>query len=207
MMTSIEQALAHMPLVAILRGIRPDEAAPVAGILYDAGFRCIEVPLNSPDPYASIRAMADALPGDCITGAGTVLDVASVARVSAAGGRIIVTPNTNADVIRATIAADMIAVPGVATATEAFVAVEAGARHLKLFPATTYGTGHLKALSSVLPTDVSILVTGGVSSSNIAEWKTAGAAGFGIGSELYRPGDTVEAVKTKAEALRAAIGG
>jgi len=207
MMTSIEQALAHMPLVAILRGIRPDEAAPVARILYDAGFRCIEVPLNSPDPYASIRAMADALPDDCITGAGTVLDVASVAKVRAAGGRIIVTPNTNADVIRATIAADMIAVPGVATATEAFVAVEAGARHLKLFPATTYGTGHLKALSSVLPTDVSILVTGGVSSSTIAEWKTAGAAGFGIGSELYRPGDSVEAVKTRAEALRAAIGG
>lgn len=205
-MTSIEKALANAPLVAILRGIRPDEAAPVAQVLYDEGFRCIEVPLNSPEPFQSIRAMSEALPGDCITGAGTVLDVASVDKVAAAGGRIIVTPNTNADVIRATIAAGMIAVPGVATPTEAFIAVDAGARFLKLFPATTYGTGHLKALASILPADVSILVTGGVSSSNIAEWKAAGAAGFGIGSELYRPGDSVETVRAKARALGAAAG-
>lgn len=204
-MTTMEQAMATNPLVAILRGIQPHEAVDAALALYDDSFRCIEVPLNSPDPYTSIRAMTEAVPSDCITGAGTVLTVDAVHMVQDAGGRIIVTPNTNAEVIKAAVAAGMIAVPGVATATEALVAVDAGARILKLFPASTYGTGHLKALASVLPKDVQFVVTGGINASNIADWKTAGAQGYGIGGDLYKPGDTPDDIRAKAKSLLAAI--
>ena len=204
-MITIDEALENFPMIAILRGIRPVEAVDIAKLLYAKGFRCIEVPLNSPAPYESISMMTEELPEDCITGAGTVLSLDAVYRVREAGGRLIVSPNTNVEVIRATVEAGMIAVPGVATATEAFVAVDAGARHLKLFPATTYGTDHLKALASVLPHSVKFIVTGGVNAANLLGWKVAGAAGFGIGSELYRQGDTAKDVDVNARALCEAL--
>lgn len=206
-MTGIEDALSDLPLVAILRGVTPEEAVPISTALYDAGFRCIEVPLNSPEPFQSIAAMTEALPDDCVTGAGTVLDAEDVLKVKQAGGTIIVTPNTDVSVIKASIDEDMIVVPGVGTATEAILAARAGARYLKMFPAATYGTSHVRALLSVLPAGCQILVTGGVSASNIADWKMAGAAGFGIGSELYRAGDSVEKVSAKALEIVASLKG
>lgn len=205
-MFTLDEALAQLPLIAILRGIQPDEAVGIGQVLYERGFRCIEVPLNSPEPFKSIAALVEALPDDCIVGAGTVLSVEDVKHVRRAGGRIIVTPNTDADVIRATIAEGMIPVPGVGTATEAFVAVANGATRLKLFPASTYGIDHLKAISSVLPAGVQLMAVGGVGAHNIAQWRDAGAAGFGIGSELYRKGDNAETVREKADRLCQAIG-
>ena len=205
-MTTIDQALAKLPLIAILRGITPPEAVEIAQALYDRGFRCIEVPLNSPDPFTSIAAIRKALPSDCIVGAGTVVTVENVGKVKDAGGEIIVTPNTDADVIRATIAAGMIPAPGVGTSSEAFTAVHAGATHIKLFPASSFGIGHMQALVSVLPKGTKIMAVGGVNASNIREWQEGGAAGFGIGSDLYRAGDDVATVRTKAEAICSAIG-
>ena len=205
-MTTIDQAFEQLPLIAILRGVTPPDAVEIARALYDRGFRCIEVPLNSPDPFTSIAAIRKALPDDCIVGAGTVVNVENVAKVKEVGGEIIVTPNTDTDVIRATIAAGMIAAPGVGTATEAFAAVHAGATHIKLFPASSFGIGHLKALASVLPTGTKIMAVGGVNADNIREWQEGGAAGFGIGSDLYRAGDDVATVRAKADAICSAIG-
>ncbi|MCK0129282.1 2-dehydro-3-deoxy-6-phosphogalactonate aldolase [Erythrobacter sp. F6033] len=205
-MTTIEDAIAACPLVAILRGVKPEEVVAIGEELYSKGFRCIEVPLNSPDPYKSIKMLTDAIPADCITGAGTVLTVEHVKLVREAGGRIIVSPNFNADVVRETVKSGMISLPGVATPTEAFAAIEAGANWLKVFPASTYGSDHIKAMKSVLPTNARIVVTGGVSAETIQDWRKAGVDGYGIGGELYRKGDTVDAVSQKAEALRAATG-
>lgn len=205
-MITIDEAMDQLPLVAILRGVQPDEVVEIGRALYEEGFRCIEVPLNSPDPLTSIRLLAEAMPEDCICGAGTVLSVDDVHAVQQAGGRIIVTPNTDADVIRATVAAGLIAAPGVGSATEAFVAVAAGATHLKLFPASTYGIAHMKALQSVLPKGTKVFAVGGVGAANIGEWQAAGAGGFGIGSELYKAGDSVDTVRAKAQALCRAIG-
>jgi len=204
-MTTLEQALSEAPLIAILRGVQPYEVVAIGEALYHAGFRCIEVPLNSPDPFVSIGALSQAIPHDCIIGAGTVLTVDDVAKVRDAGGRIVVTPNTDPEVIRATLAAGLIVTPGVGTATEAFAAAEAGATHLKLFPASSYGISHLQALRSVLPEGTRILAVGGVGAAEIAEWQQAGAAGFGIGSELYRAGDSVERVSVRARKLIEAV--
>ena len=193
------------PLLAILRGLTPAEAGPVGAALYDAGVRCIEVPLNSPEPLDSIRILAETFGDRCLVGAGTVLDPAGVDAVKAAGGALIVTPNTNTAVIERAVALGLAVVPGFATATEAFTAIKAGARALKLFPASTYGPGHLKALKSVLPKDVSVYTTGGVGAPDFAAWRAAGASGFGVGGELYRPGDKPEAVGEKARALVRAL--
>lgn len=206
-MTTIEQAMQFCPLVAILRGITPAEVLSVGEVLYDSGFRCIEVPLNSPNPYASIKSLTNGIPSDCITGAGTVLKPDQVLKVRDAGGRVIVSPNFSDDVVRTTIEEGMISLPGVGTPTEAFNAIDAGARWLKIFPAATYGTSHVAALNSVLPTDVKLVVTGGVSAHSVPDWRKAGAVGFGIGSELYRAGDTVESVRRRAMALVEAIDG
>ena len=204
-MMTMDEALDQMPLVAILRGVKPSEAVEIGHTLYNRGFRCIEVPLNSPDPFTSIAAISEALPDDCLTGAGTVLTAANVGKVQDAGGTLIVTPNTNADVITETVKRGMIAVPGVSSATEAFIAVDNGATFLKLFPATTYGIDHLKALKSVLPPSIQFVATGGINASNIAAWKAAGTRGFGIGSDLYKAGDTPEVVDAKAQTLCAAL--
>ena len=195
------------PLLAILRGLTPGEAGPIGAALFDAGVRCIEVPLNSPDPLDSIRILSEALGDRCLIGAGTVLDPDGVDAVKAAGGALIVTPNTNTAVIGRAVALGLAVVPGFATATEAFAAVKAGARALKLFPASTYGPGHLKALRSVLPRDVAVYATGGVGAADFAGWRAAGAIGFGIGGELYRPGDAPGVVATRARMLVKAIEG
>ena len=201
----ISEALEALPLVAILRGINPGEAAAIGDVLYEHGVRCVEVPLNSPSPFDSIRELARSLPDDCLVGAGTVICAADVDRVEDAGGKLIVTPNTSEDVINASLAADMHIVPGFATATEAFRALHFGATYLKLFPANTYGPDHLRALLAVLPKEARILAVGGIGPRDFVEWREAGAVGFGIGSELYRAGDSVAVVREKSGVICAAI--
>jgi 2-dehydro-3-deoxyphosphogalactonate aldolase len=189
------------PLVAILRGVRPDEVLGIATALENAGIGAIEVPLNSPDPLASIARLCGAFGDRCLCGAGTVLSVAQVEDVCAVGGRLIVTPNTDPAVIERAVALNLTVIPGFATATEAFTAIHAGARALKLFPAATYGPGHLKAIHDVLPRSVRVVAVGGVGAANLAPWVEAGAAGVGVGGELYRPGDSPEDVGRRAHVL------
>jgi 2-dehydro-3-deoxyphosphogalactonate aldolase len=196
-----EAPAGEMTLVAILRGIAAERAIGVAHVLYAAGFRAIEVPLNSPDPFASVAALAAGLPPDCLVGAGTVLDAVDVRRTHAAGGRLIVAPNFDVEVIGAATRASMQVLPGIATATEAFGALRAGATQLKLFPASTYGPRHLQALRTVLPQGTRILPVGGVAADHIADWLAAGAAGFGFGSELFRPEYALEDIERRAQRL------
>jgi 2-dehydro-3-deoxyphosphogalactonate aldolase len=194
-------------LVGILRGLTPDKAPATGKAIVDAGFRSIEVPLNSPQPFDSIRLLASAHQ-DCLVGAGTVLTPAEVDRVHEAGGRLVVSPNCDAAVIRRALDRGMRVMPGVGTATEAFAAVAAGATELKLFPAATYGSGHLRALKSVLPKHVRMYPVGGIGSQDIAEWLVSGADGFGFGSELFKPAYTLAELSKRArdlvEALRRA---
>ncbi len=204
MSLDLETALADLPLVAILRGVRPDEVVPVSEAAFAAGFRLIEVPLNSPDPLESIARLARAFDGRAVVGAGTVLSPAAVDGVHAAGGRLIVTPNTDEAVIRRAVQLGLVVLPGFATATEAFRAIAAGARLLKLFPAATYGPGHLKALSAVIPPEVRLLAVGGVGPAEMGVWRAAGAKGFGIGGELYRPGASAAEVGERARTIVAA---
>ena len=192
------------PIVAILRGIRPEEIVEVAGALVEAGLRAIEVPLNSPDPLESIARLAKSFGDRCLCGAGTVLRVDQVDAVAQAGGKLIVSPDTNAAVIRRTVELGLVSAPGFATPTEAFTAIAAGAKTLKLFPAAAYGTGYLKALREVLPADVSVLAVGGVVAAEMKDWLAAGAKGFGIGGELYKPGRPVAEIAERAAALLAA---
>ncbi|WP_424967813.1 2-dehydro-3-deoxy-6-phosphogalactonate aldolase [Dinoroseobacter sp. S375] len=186
------------PLIAILRGITPPEAVPVATRLVSAGIDRIEVPLNSPDALDSITAMVDALGDSALIGAGTVLTRDEVRDVKAAGGQIIVSPNADTDVIRETRAQGMLSFPGVFSPTECFAALEAGATGLKLFPASVGGLGLLKALVPVLPKGTDIYAVGGIDGPDFAAWLAAGAKGFGLGSSLYAPGDTDEQVYLKA---------
>lgn len=198
---SFHQALQQSGLIAILRGIRPEEAAAIGRVLYDAGFRLIEVPLNSPEPLRSIRALRDALPADALVGAGTVLRPESCAEVAAAGGQIVVMPHSDAAVIRAAKAEGLACAPGVATPTEAFAALAAGADVLKMFPAEALGPIGLKAWRAVLTPPIAIVPVGGVVPESIATYVAAGASGFGLGSALYRPGDTPEKVERQAQAF------
>lgn len=204
---TLDEALAVCPVIAILRGVRPDEVSHHARALFEAGVRAIEVPLNSPDPLASIARLAREFGETCVCGAGTVLTVAEVEAVAAVGGRLIVSPNTDPAVIARTVALGLASAPGVATATEAFAAIRAGARHLKLFPASTYGPGHLKQLKAVLPAQIPVLAVGGVGPADMAAWRAAGALGFGLGSELYKAGqspvETAEKAGRVATAVRA----
>ena len=194
-------------LVAILRGVVPERVVGIGDVLYAAGFRMIEVPLNSPDPFASIAALAACNRPDWIVGAGTVLTVADVQRTQAAGGRLVVAPNCDPQVIRSAVQLGMQVMPGFATATEAFQAIQAGAQDLKLFPACTYGQRHLQALRAVLPTSVRVFPVGGVGVADIAAWLTAGAAGFGLGSELFRPEYELEEIAQRAADLVRAVRG
>lgn len=193
------------PLVAILRGVRPDEAVEIGQALFDAGVRAIEAPLNSPDPLESVRRLARAFGDRCLIGAGTVLRPSDVDAVKAVGGSLIVTPNTDPAVIGRAVELGLVVMPGFATATEAFAALAAGAQALKLFPAATYGPGHLRALGGVLPKEVPVYAVGGVGPEDLAVWRAAGAAGFGVGGEIYRPGDTPEAVGRKARIVMDAL--
>jgi 2-dehydro-3-deoxyphosphogalactonate aldolase len=207
-MTPLDTALADLPLFAILRGLVPEEAEAVGDALHAAGIRAVEVPLNSPRPLDSIARLADRFRGRMAVGAGTVLTADEARAVAAAGGVFAVAPNTDAEVIDAALAAGLVPIPGVATATEALAAIRAGAVHLKLFPAGTYGPGHVKALLPVLPASVRIYAVGGVGPAAMAEWAAAGAAGAGLGGELFKPGmsaaDVGGRARTAAEAARAA---
>ncbi|QKH36435.1 2-dehydro-3-deoxy-6-phosphogalactonate aldolase [Achromobacter pestifer] len=200
----LQTAMAHCGLIAILRGIEPAEAEAIGQELYAAGFRLIEVPLNSPDPLESIRAMRAALPTDCLIGAGTVLDPEDCARVQQAGGELIVMPHSDAAVIRRTKQLGMASCPGVATPTEAFAALAAGADVLKMFPAEQLGPAVLKAWRAVLRPPIALAPVGGITPDNIAIYAQAGASGFGLGSALYKPGLSAAQVGQNARAFIAA---
>ncbi|MCQ3830999.1 2-dehydro-3-deoxy-6-phosphogalactonate aldolase [Microbulbifer elongatus] len=191
--------LEALPLVAILRGVQPTEVVAIAETIREAGFRIIEVPLNSPEPCASIQALAEVMGDDVLVGAGTVLTVEQVRGVAEAGGKVIISPNTDVDVIRETKRLGLISMPGFCTPTEALAAADAGADALKLFPATALGPEGFKVTSAVLP-DLPVLAVGGVSPEDMPEYLAAGFSGFGLGSGLYRAGMTVAQVRENAVA-------
>jgi 2-dehydro-3-deoxyphosphogalactonate aldolase len=192
------------PIVAILRGVKPDEILDIAAALVEAGIGAIEVPMNSPDPLVSIGKLCAAFGDKALCGAGTVLSPEAVDQVAGVGGKLIVTPNTDPAVIAHAVGLGLTAMPGFATPSEAFAAVKAGARSLKLFPAGTFGPGHIKAVRDVLPKDVSVYAVGGVGAANLKPWIEAGVAGIGVGGELYRPGYSAQDVSQRAKTLVAA---
>ncbi|SNY89981.1 2-keto-3-deoxy-phosphogalactonate aldolase [Cohaesibacter sp. ES.047] len=197
-------ALAKCPVVAILRGLEPERAIEVGEALFDAGIRIMEVPANSPDPFGSIAQMAKHFADRAVVGAGTILTMDHVAKVKAAGGQVVVSPNMNADVIRATKAMGMYALPGCFTATEAFAALDAGADGLKLFPGEAFTPAMIKALRAVLPPQSRVLVVGGIGADNMSAFTEAGANGFGIGSWLFKPGRPTEEIAERARQVVAA---
>ena len=199
-------ALSACPLVAILRGLKPGEAPAIGQALVDAGWSLIEVPLNSPDPLESISQIARAHP-QALVGAGTVLTARQVRQVHDAGGRMVVAPNFNAEVVREAVGLGMACVPGVLTVTEAFAALDAGATGLKLFPSEMIPPAAVKALRAVLPADALLLPVGGITAANMAAYRGAGASGFGIGSALYKPGMAAADVKRHALDFMAACAG
>lgn len=204
-MPTFQDALAACPLVAILRGLKPEEALEIGAALVGAGFTLIEVPLNSPQPLVSIRILADAFGDRALIGAGTVLTPGDVDAVKAAGGELIVMPHADVAVIRAAKAAGLVCTPGVATPTEAFAARAAGADALKLFPAEGIPPSIVKAWRAVL-TDIPLLPVGGIDTTNMAAYRAAGADGFGIGSALFKPGKALEAIAADAHGLVRAAG-
>lgn len=199
----LKAAMTRCPLVAILRGVRPEEVEAIGRGLIDSGFSLIEVPLNSPDPFDSIARLAR-LDG-ALVGAGTILDPAEVEKLAAAGGVLAVSPHCDRDVIAATKRLGLISIPGIATPTEAFAALKAGADALKLFPAEGASPTVLKAMRAVLPKETAVLPVGGIAPDNMGPWRAAGAAGFGLGSALYKPGDSAAAVVTQARKFLAAL--
>lgn len=205
-MTDLDAYLDRCPLVAILRGVTPEEAVPIARALEAEGFAIVEVPLNSPRPLESIARLADAVGERMLVGAGTVIEPDDVDRVAAAGGRLIVMPHADAAVVARAKAAGAIAVPGFATPGEAFAMLRAGADALKLFPAEAAPPKVLKAMRAVLPADVPVLPVGGIVPDTMAAYVAVGATGFGLGSALYRPGDDAAAVGAKARVFQAAWG-
>jgi len=200
--------LADLPIVAILRGVTPARVEGVAQAIFDAGIRAIEVPLNSPEPFRSIEALAKRFGDTALTGAGTVTTIAEVDRVAEAGGRLAVSPHTDAAVIARAVEKGLHPMPGIMTPSEAYAAFHAGARDLKLFPATSLGIGHLKAMLVILPPSAKIYAVGGVNPSNMKEWRSAGAAGFGLGSDLFKPdyddAEIARRAKAAVDAFKAA---
>lgn len=203
-MITWDQAFADLPLIAILRGLRTDTASPILGALIEEGFRLIEIPLNSPDPLATIEAAAKTFGESAIIGAGTVLSAEDVTRVADAGGRLIVAPNLDAQVAAMAAERNLIYCPGVFTVTELFDAHGLGAHALKLFPAELIGPTGLKAMRSVVPMDIKLLPVGGVDPGKVAEYVAAGASGFGLGSALFKPDKSAQEVRAAAAAFTAA---
>ena len=201
----LHRYLDECPLVGIIRGVEPGEAEAIGEAIYEAGVRIIEVPLNSPDPLRSIELLAKKFGERMLVGAGTVLEPAEIGKVIDSGGRIIVSPNTNIDVIAATVAAGLVSSPGYFTPSEAFAAIRAGATMLKLFPADAATPAVLKAQLAVLPRDVPISVVGGINPDNMRSWLDAGATGFGLGSGLYKPRQSPAETLEKARAYVAAL--
>jgi 2-dehydro-3-deoxyphosphogalactonate aldolase len=202
---AFDAAFARCPLIAILRGVKPDEVEGIGDALVDAGFTLIEVPMNSPDPLDSIARLARRFEGRAVIGAGTVLTEGQVEQVRTVGGTMIISPNANTRVIAATAEAGMVSLPGVVTPTEAFAAIEAGATALKLFPAEGSSPAILKAMRAVLPKDMRLLPVGGIAPDTMGPWREAGAAGFGLGSALYKPGLTAAEVGARARAFVSAL--
>ncbi|MEZ2129396.1 MULTISPECIES: 2-dehydro-3-deoxy-6-phosphogalactonate aldolase [unclassified Sinorhizobium] len=188
------------PLIAILRGIKPEETEAVVGVLIEGGLTAIEIPLNSPDPFRSIEIAAKMAPADCLIGAGTVLTVEDVDRLDSAGGRLLVTPNVEPDVIVRARDKGMVTMPGVFTPTEALTAARAGATGLKFFPASVLGPSGITAIRAILPPDLIVAAVGGVSDTNFADYTKAGILAFGLGSSLYKPGMSAEDVAGRAKA-------
>jgi 2-dehydro-3-deoxyphosphogalactonate aldolase len=203
---NLAQALAQLPLIAILRGLTPAEAPAMGESLVSSGFAIIEVPLNSPEPLQSIAALTRLFPHTLI-GAGTVLNSQQVKDVHAAGGRLVVAPNYNPAVVAQALALNMVVLPGVATPTEAFAALDAGAHGLKLFPAEMISPATVKAMRAVLPQAAALMPVGGITPDNMAAYRAAGASGFGLGSALYAPGRSAELVREKAAAFVQAFKG
>ena len=191
--------LNQMPLIAILRGIKPDEILEYAEVIVSAGWRVIEIPLNSPEPFKSIEKLIAHYGDEILIGAGTVLNTDNVRKVAAVGGKVIVAPNTDAKVIGTALEHNMAVMPGFLTPTEAFLAYEAGARYLKLFPADSMGPAYIKAVKSVLPADARIIPVGGVTPETIESYHAAGCAAYGVGSPLYKPGMSLGTVESNAQ--------
>lgn len=194
-------AMAQLPLIAILRGVGPAEASAIGEAIIGSGFSVLEVPLNSPEPLRSIELLRRRFPNDALIGAGTVLSAAQVREVAAAGGELIVAPNFDADVVAEAARLGLVCLPGIMTPTEAFGALAAGASALKLFPAELASPAVVRALLAVLPPGTMLLPVGGIAPHDMARWRAAGAAGFGIGSALYRPGASTESVRQAAQAF------
>lgn len=200
-----QDLLSRLPIVAIIRGVTPARIDGVADALFGAGIRAIEVPLNSPDPFASIEKLARRFGDSCLTGAGTVTTVQDVDRAADAGGKLVVSPHADAAVIAHTVKRGLFAMPGVLTPSEAYAAIQAGARHLKLFPASSMGIAHFKAMRVILPPDVKMYAVGGVSPANMAEWRAAGIDGFGLGGDLFKPDFDDAQIAARARAAVAAF--
>ncbi|MCZ8183612.1 MAG: 2-dehydro-3-deoxy-6-phosphogalactonate aldolase [Beijerinckiaceae bacterium] len=199
------ETLAKAPLIAILRGIRPNEVEAIGAALVESGIRLIEVPLNSPDPFSSIARLVKRFGDAALVGAGTVTQPDDVLELADIGASLVISPHADRAVIEATRRAGLISLPGIATPTEAFGAIAAGAHALKLFPMEMIGIGGMKAMKAVLPPDMPLIAVGGVGPSSIGSFRDAGCAGFGLGSSLYRPGMNAGAVRTAAEACLAAL--
>jgi 2-dehydro-3-deoxyphosphogalactonate aldolase len=202
---TFEDAFRQMPLIAILRGVTPSEVVAIADAVVAGGIRTIEIPLNSPQPMASIERAADALSDQAVIGAGTVLSATEVAEVAEAGGRIIVSPNMNAQVIEATKALDLVSAPGVMTPSEAFAALAAGADILKFFPGEIFTLPIIRAFSAVLPKTSALVLVGGVTPETIGAFSGSPIAGFGVGSSLYKPGMSPDEVKDRAQRFKQAM--
>ena len=202
--TKFRAVMRELPLIAILRGLKPAEAPAIGEALVEAGFRLIEVPLNSPQPFDSIAALRKRFP-QAMVGAGTVLTAAEARDVASAGGELVVAPNFDRDVVAETLRLGMTSLPGIMTPTEAFVALGAGAHGLKLFPAELASPAVVKALLAVLPKGTPLIPVGGIGADNLAAWRASGAAGFGLGSSLYKPGDDAATVRAKAAAIVSAL--
>lgn len=202
---AFDAAVRRCPLIAILRGVTPAEVVSIGEAVLDAGFTLIEVPLNSPDPLDSIARLARAFAGRAVVGAGTVLEEQEVDAVQTAGGTMVISPNASLDVIERTAREGLVSLPGIATPSEAFAALRAGATALKLFPAEGASPAVLKAMRAVLPAGLRVFPVGGITPDNLSGWLKAGAVGFGLGSALYTPGATPEQVSIRARKFVAAL--